>query len=177
MRVGSAILVMFALAAAGAAAPALADHAPALVVPGRAGVPVFIDGYDASGSIVYGDYGLYRPGHVPVAIEGPAVIHGHHGSGHYFPSTGRRPRLGRLEIEPRGARGRSSNLDYFRYWSAGSPRGPATVYPPYAPPEVILAPAERTGADQDKRPPVTGRARPTRTPAVGGTRASGSFDR
>jgi hypothetical protein len=37
---------------------------------------------------------------------------------HYFPSTGRRPKVGRLEhIPPRRA---SRNEDYYRYWSASS---------------------------------------------------------
>ena len=37
---------------------------------------------------------------------------------HYFPSTGRRPKLGRLEhIQPPRV---SRNEDYYRYWSASS---------------------------------------------------------
>ena len=39
--------------------------APVLVIPGRPGIPVVINGYDASYTIVEGDWGLARPGHVP----------------------------------------------------------------------------------------------------------------
>jgi hypothetical protein len=59
--------VVAGLCAAGAAH---ADHVPAIVVPGKRGVPVIINGEDASGAIVIGDWGLYRPGHVaPIVIR------------------------------------------------------------------------------------------------------------
>jgi hypothetical protein len=46
---------------------ARADHAPSIVVPGRPDVPVIINGRDARGAIVYGDWGLTRPG-TPVTV-------------------------------------------------------------------------------------------------------------
>jgi hypothetical protein len=46
---------------------ARADHAPAIVVPGRPDVPVIINGRDARGAIVIGDWGLSRPG-MPVTV-------------------------------------------------------------------------------------------------------------
>ena len=51
-----------------AVAGSLAGHAlarsadaPVFVIPGKPGVPVIINGYDASYSVVEGDWGLDRP--------------------------------------------------------------------------------------------------------------------
>ena len=45
-----------------AAAPARADSGPVIVIPSRPGVPVVINGRDASYAVVEGDWGLARPG-------------------------------------------------------------------------------------------------------------------
>lgn len=50
---------------------AAGDNAPVIVVPGKRGVPVMINGRDASWAIVEGDWGLYRPGAVPVTVIYP----------------------------------------------------------------------------------------------------------
>ena len=74
------------------------------------------------GYVGYSDYGLrtepvivydYEPGVIVRTYwEPPWRNH------HYFPSTGRRPKVGRLEhIPPRRV---SKNEDYYRYWSASS---------------------------------------------------------
>jgi hypothetical protein len=48
---------------------------------------------------------------------------------HYFPSTGRRPKVGRLEhIPPHRF---SRNEDYYRYWSASSIFIPEQLLPQY----------------------------------------------
>ena len=47
-----------------------ADSAPVIAVPGHLGVPVIIDGIDATGAEVFGDWGLSRPGHGSLIIEG-----------------------------------------------------------------------------------------------------------
>lgn len=127
----------------GGAEVALADHQPVLVVPGRPGVPVMIDGYDATGAVVYGDVGLYRPGHVYPAIQGPALIGHTYGPGRYFPSAGRPPRLGRSESALPRRGGSPADRDYSRFWSTRSEPRPVTEYPPIDPPDVILAPRER----------------------------------
>ena len=57
MRPVSAILL-----AAITASPAFAQRAPEIVIPGKPGVPVYIDGIDASWGIVESDFGLDRPG-------------------------------------------------------------------------------------------------------------------
>jgi hypothetical protein len=113
-----------AVSAVAATAPtARADHQPAIVVPGRPDVPVIIDGVDARGAVVVGDWGLYRPGFAPILEPGPLLIgraplrHG------YYPATGRQPRYGRLEIEPDAGRRRPASAQgFYRAWSSDWPR-------------------------------------------------------
>ena len=69
MRLVQAIL-LFAVAAS----PAFAQRAPEIVIPGKAGVPVYINGIDASWGVVEGDFGLDRPGMVtPTVIYRPVT--------------------------------------------------------------------------------------------------------
>lgn len=131
-----------AFCAAVAGADARAQTGPVIPVSGKAGVPVVINGVIVDGAVVYGDWGLARPGHGQIVIEGPVGFSENYGSRGYFPATGRRPRVGRLEIVP-PPRPRPST-DYYRDWSAGSDtRRPVTEYPPFDPPPVILAPRGR----------------------------------
>ena len=58
-------------AAVAGALPARAQTGPVIVVPGRPDVPVTINGLIVNGAIVYGDWGLARPGHGALLIEGP----------------------------------------------------------------------------------------------------------
>ena len=44
------------------ASPAFAQGVPEIVIPGKRGVPVYINGIDASWGIVEGEFGLDRPG-------------------------------------------------------------------------------------------------------------------
>src|SRR5215475_8989207 len=80
--------------------PAQAGDAPAIVIPGRPGVPVIINGGDASYCVVEGDVGLERPGMRVTVVACPPQhpIPSYEGS--YFPAFGRRPGYGRLEVEP-----------------------------------------------------------------------------
>lgn len=116
-----------------------ADHRPVIVVPGRSDVPVFINGVEASGAVVTGEWGLYRAGHVAAVIYPdplylvPVRLDG------YFPSEGRRPRYGRQEIDNREARPARAKR-YYRAWSAASDRFPVETRQRSEPPEVILAP-------------------------------------
>lgn len=122
--------------------PALSDHQPVLVIPGRAGVPVMIDGYDASGSVVYGDVGLYRPGHVSPQIQGPAYITRPFVPGGYYPATGQRPGVGRREAPPPHRVSPAADRDFNRSWSARSEPTPVTEYPPGLPPQITVTPPE-----------------------------------
>ena len=51
-----------------------ADHAPVIVIPSRPGIPVVINGRDASYAVVEGDWGLSRPGAAPVTVIGGSPI-------------------------------------------------------------------------------------------------------
>src|SRR5688572_24399133 len=85
--------------------PVRADHEPVIVIPSRPGVPIMLNGRDASYAVVEGDWGLARSIHVqPVITYGwnawakdtwakPPVAH-------YFPRSGEQPGYGRLEIQP-----------------------------------------------------------------------------
>jgi hypothetical protein len=121
---------------------AFADHAPVIVVPGRPGVPVIINGYDASYTVVEGDWGLTRPGHrPPTIVSGPLITPAPYLTGPYFPSMGRPPGYGRVEIEPPPNRQLPPPAPgYYREWGTQSPELPATIDPPADPPPVILAP-------------------------------------
>ena len=58
----------------GAAVARAPTKEPVLVIPGKPGIPVVINGYDASYTIVEGDWGLARPGQVPpVIVSGPLI--------------------------------------------------------------------------------------------------------
>ena len=54
--------------------PARADSGPVIVIPSRPGIPVIINGRDASYAVVEGDWGLSRPGAVPVTVIGGSPI-------------------------------------------------------------------------------------------------------
>src|SRR5687768_810462 len=77
---------------------AFADHAPSFVIPVTPGVPIIINGKDAAYAVVEGDWGLYRPGHgTRTVIHGGPVLLRMPGA--YYPSTGKKPGVGRFEIE------------------------------------------------------------------------------
>jgi hypothetical protein len=121
-----------------------AQTGPVIVVPGKPGVPVIINGVVADGAVVYGDWGLARPGHGQILIEGPVAFTASWDARGYFPATGRAPRYGRYEIEPPAPRRPRANTSFHRDWAIESdPRVPVTQYPPFDPPPVILAPRPR----------------------------------
>jgi hypothetical protein len=134
----SSFLLALCAALAGSAA-ARAQTGPVIVVPGRPDVPVLINGVVANGAVVYGDWGLARPGHGQIIIDGPVAYSAAYGPPGYFPSAGRPPRYGRHEILP--PRRPRASTDFYREWSAESDRSrPVTQYPPFDPPPVVLAP-------------------------------------
>jgi hypothetical protein len=136
-----ALTFAFALLA-GMTASAVADTGPVVVIPSRAGVPIVIDGVDASFAIVEGDWGLGKSVHVQPTIYGgwPAALP--KPAGHYFPRTGIRPGYGRYEINtpPRPLPGDGS---YYRSWGTESPRGYEQGFIPPEPPPIIYAPQFR----------------------------------
>src|SRR5256714_6617162 len=122
----------------GTAATALADSAPVLVIPGRPGVPIIINGVDASYAVVEGDWGLARRVHVTPTVYGGRYVDPVPNVGHYYPSAGHMPGYGRLEIEPPANRRLPREAEsYYRSWSAQST---PQLEVPANPPPVIVAP-------------------------------------
>jgi hypothetical protein len=139
-----AFVVGLALGALATVRLAMADNEPVLVIPGRPGVPVMINGVDASGAVVEGEWGLNRPGVVvPTVILphwGPYWVPDDVNVAPYFPRTGHKPRYGRLEIIPPHRHKPRRAEPYFRQWHSESDPSPATAPAPFAPPPVIVAP-------------------------------------
>jgi hypothetical protein len=133
MRTIALMLVGIAGALVGAW-PAHAADAPAIVIPGKLGVPVIINGVDASYCVVEGDWGLARPGHVPQTVvlcrrviskSMPGYL------GSYFPAFGRLPGLGRVEVEQSSDRQLPPPAEgFYREWGTQSDPAPATTEPP-----------------------------------------------
>ena len=80
--------------------PAMAGDGFNIVIPGRPGVPIIINGVDASYRVIEGDRGLQSRVHVQPTIYGGRPIDPVPNVGHYYPSLGHKPGYGRLEIEP-----------------------------------------------------------------------------
>src|ERR1051325_5308330 len=146
------------LAACVIASPAVADNEPVIVVPGRAGVPVMMYGVDVSGAVIEGEWGLNRPG-----VVAPTVIMRYWGhdiyapSSAYFPTTGQRPRVGRLAVNPPADRRHPKPAEpYYRSWESHSDPSPATSPAPYELPPMVLAPQIRS---EERRVGKEGRSR------------------
>ncbi len=137
------------IAAVCAGAAALADHAPAWVIPNPRGIPIVVDGLEVSGAVIEGDWGLYRPGHGSVTIYAPAHPLYLPPAAGFFPATGRRPRSGRLEVEtPEQRRPRRAEA-YSRSWSTGDVDESYAPYQQYQPPAAF----EGTVWERRKRRP------------------------
>jgi len=143
MRAGLWSLLAGLCATCALAAPACAQTGPVIVIPGKPGVPVIMNGLVVDGAVVYGDWGLAKPNNAGLIIEGPVsapppLVSWAPG---YFPATGQQPRVGRQEVEPPARSRRPVNTNYHRDWSIGSEfNQPVTEYPPFDPPPVIVAP-------------------------------------
>ncbi|MBX9776903.1 MAG: hypothetical protein K2Y71_21200 [Xanthobacteraceae bacterium] len=125
----------------GAAAAYADSKGPVLVIPGRPGIPVVINGYDASYTIVEGDWGLARPGQVsPVITNGPLITPAPYYSGHYYPHLGQRPGYGRREYDPPEQRGPRPAPSFYRAWGAESQQLPADVDPPANQTPIVIEP-------------------------------------
>ena len=162
MRAGLTLAILI-----GTTCVALADSSPVLVIPGRAGVPIIINGIDASYAVVEGDWGLGKGVHVQPTVYGGRIIDPTPNAAHYYPSAGNMPGYGRLEIEPPANRKLPQPAEsYHESWSAHST--PQPVQPmqevPFYPPPVIVAPQNGDGAmpHDFSRPPQEFRERKPR---------------
>jgi len=124
-----------------------ADMEPVIVVPGRPGVAIMVDGQDVRGAVIEGEWGLGR-GHTGITIIQPRALidprfpgrslppQASRGllSGGFFPGTGRRPRLGRDEVIPPANRPMPPKAENFqRSWRSESPELPANSEQPRYP--------------------------------------------
>lgn len=146
MRVTTALLIL-----ASSVASAVADTGPTIAIPGRPGVPVMINGRDASYAVVEGDWGLAKNVHVQPTVYGGWDRYTRPDVGHYYPSSGRAPGYGRYEIQPSANRVLPQPAEsYYRSWTAQS--APPVQQPiPANPPEVIVAP--QFGAGEPRNGP------------------------
>ena len=134
-----------------ALSPASANDGFSIVVPGRAGVPIIINGVDASWAVVESDWGLAKNVHVQPTVYGGRVVDLGPPVGHYYPSAGHMPGYGRLEIQPPANRKLPPRAESFHQsWSAQSAPQPAQSDVPAYPPAVIVAPEiGASGSPQD----------------------------
>ena len=134
----------------GTTLPAFAGGGFDIVIPGRPGVPIIINGVDASYAVVEGAWGLGRNDQVQVTVYGGRTIDPQPNVGHYYPSKGRTPGYGRLEIEPPANRKLPKPAaSYHQSWSAQSTPQPPDV--PLYPPPVIVAPQNGDGIPNFQR--------------------------
>jgi hypothetical protein len=138
MRVATALAFLIGMTGSALAA----DTGPVIVIPGRPGVPIIINGVDASYTVVEGDWGLAKGQHVQPTIYGGRVIDPVPHVGHYYPSAGLKPGYGRLEIEPPANRRLPQPAEsYHESWTSQSAAPqPAQPEVPFYPPPVISAP-------------------------------------
>jgi hypothetical protein len=143
-----------------------ADSGPAIVVPGRLGVPVILNGVEASGTVVEGDWGLYKPViNQPRIIRGPGASPVPENYVGYFPTFGQTPGYGRYEIEPPANRVLPPPAPSFqKSWSSQSDPVPASIDPPMAPPTVIVTPEARRVRPAEVRRPQAGETRLPQAP-------------
>ena len=122
---------------------ALAGEGFDLVIPGRPGVPVIINGIDVSYAVVEGNFGLGKGIHLQPTIYGGRYVDYAPNVGHYYPSAGHVPGYGRLEIEPPPNRKLPQPAEsYFQSWSSQPAQQPALPDVPLNPPPVIYAPQD-----------------------------------
>jgi hypothetical protein len=135
-----AVITFISLVGAAGAACA-GSNGPVIAIPGRPGVPVIINGVDASYAVVEGDWGLDKGMHVQPTVYGGRPVEPMPPVGHYYPSSGHLPGYGRLEIE---SADKPKPAETFRQsWSANSRQAdppPPLNQVPANPPPVIFAP-------------------------------------
>jgi hypothetical protein len=158
MRSGLALVFLI-----GTSFAALADSGAVIVIPGRAGVPVIINGIDASYAVVEGDWGLGKGVHVQPTVYGGRVVDPMPNVGHYYPTAGRLPGYGRVEIEPPANRKLPQPAEsYHQSWSSQSTMQKPEV--PLYPPPVIAAPPYGTPQNPAVPPQEFQPRKPKRVP-------------
>jgi hypothetical protein len=136
MHLRAALAILIAMSS-----QALASEGFDIVIPGRPGVPIIMNGIDVSYAVVTGDFGLGKGIHFQPTIYGGRYVDYAPNVGHYYPSSGHLPGYGRLEIEPPpNRRLPQPAASYYQSWSAQSAQQPPQPEVPLNPPPVIYAP-------------------------------------
>src|ERR1700724_1187244 len=136
MRAGLALAIFF-----GTTLSAVAGGGFDIVIPGHPGVPIIINGVDASYAVVEGEWGLAKSEQVQPTVYGGRYVDPVPNVGHYYPSLGHSPGYGRLEIEPPANRALPPPAEsYYQSWSSQSTPQPVQPEVPFNPPPVIIAP-------------------------------------
>jgi hypothetical protein len=140
MRTANIVVVGLIGLVLGNAAASAADSGPVIVLPGRHGLPVIINGIDVTGAVLEGDWGLYSPHMVgptvvPRWLPAPRYRGTYYQGGYvqdgYYPAFGHEPGYGRHEIEPPADRRLPPPAASFhRSWSSRSEPLPASMDPP-----------------------------------------------
>lgn len=136
----AAVALAFSIAMVATAA---ADTGPLIVIPGKPGVPVIINGRDASYAVVEGEWGLAHHFKNADRVYGGWDRYPIPEVGHYYPTAGHMPGYGRLEVQPPANRVLPQPAEsYHQSWSAQSaPPAPQQQYDvPLYPPPIIEAP-------------------------------------
>jgi hypothetical protein len=137
MRIGLALAILIGTTLTASAE----SNGPVIVIPGRPGVPIIINGIDASYTVVEGDWGLDKGMHIQPTVYGGRFVDVEPRVGHYYPSAGHLPGYGRFEIEPPANRRLPQPAEsYHQSWSAQSQMQPPQTVVPFNPPPVIIAP-------------------------------------
>jgi hypothetical protein len=128
-----AVLVLSGCIFGAASAQAESDSGSYVVIPGRSDVPVIVNpyGFDASYTIVEGDFGLYKPvmadAHI---VVGPHAVRVPGPRRYYFPHTDEMPGYGRYEVVPPPNRRKPQPAESFHQsWGAASDPLPASTDP------------------------------------------------
>jgi hypothetical protein len=121
-----------------------------IVIPGRPGVPIIINGVDASYAVVEGEWGLGKGEQVQPTVYGGRYVDPVPNVGRYYPSLGHAPGYGRLEIQPPANRRLPQPAEsYQQSWSAQSQM---QFDIPANPPPVIVAPEIYDGWNHHRYP-------------------------
>jgi hypothetical protein len=165
MRRASSFVLALGGVILGMASAHAADSGPVIVLPGRHGLPVIINGIDVTGAVLEGDWGLYSPHMVgPTIIPAPVLIPRRFFQGayyqdryvqaSYYPTFGHEPAYGRREMEPPADRRLPPAAPSFhRSWSSQSDPLPASLDPPVQSPPLIVVPQIFPGGRRDGAPP------------------------
>ena len=131
----AAVLGGWICCTATALAQSSGDSGTAVVIPGRPDVPVIVNafGFDASYTVVEGDFGLNKPAMInPQIVAGPRVVFDPPPRRFYFPQSDAAPRVGRDEVlPPHGQRVTQPPQTIERNWGAASDPLPASSDPTY----------------------------------------------